>query len=116
MSGWRRCETCRKVLAADAYSGDDGVCTACLTGPAPKPKVTRASPVKTTRVATPRAPKPEPGPRAPLLGSIGSGDLEVRERRALRMAQQQLVELHSEEYAQLLASARGAEGLRPLSQ
>lgn len=115
MSGWRRCETCRKVLATEAYDGDGAVCTPCRTGPAPRtrqPVTTVTRTTRTTRTAVARAPQPEPGPRAPLLGAVGSGDLEVRERRALRAAQQQIIELHPEEYGQLLAAARQAEGLR----
>lgn len=109
MSGWRRCDRCRKVLAADAFEGDAATCTACLTAPAPKARATSAPVVRKT---TPKAPPPEPGPRAPLLGAVGSGDFEVRERRAQRAAAQQLVELHQEEFDQLLAQARRAEGLR----
>jgi hypothetical protein len=51
-------------------------------------------------------------PRRPLTGSVGSGDLEARERRAKRTAWEQLAELHAEEYEQLLQVARRAEGLR----
>jgi hypothetical protein len=113
VSGWRRCETCRKVLSGDAFEGEATVCSACVAGPPPRK---RAAPQKVTRTTTaPRAPKPEPGPRAPLMGAVGSGDLEVRERRALRAAAQQLAELHPEDFAQLLAAARSAEGLRTQS-
>jgi hypothetical protein len=107
VSGWKRCDTCRKVLAGDAFDGDATTCTACLTGPAPKVRTPRATTV--TRKVAPTAPKAESGPR---LGAVGSGDLEVRERRAQRSAAQQLVELHQEEFDQLLAAARRAEGLR----
>jgi hypothetical protein len=62
--------------------------------------------VKTVRPPTP------PAERAPLLGVVGSGDLEVRERRARKTATDQLAELHAEDFAQLLQSARRAEGLR----
>ena len=43
---------------------------------------------------------------------VGSGDLEVRERRAKKAALEQLAELHAEDYEQLLQAARRAEGLR----
>ena len=58
----------------------------------------------------------EPAVRRPLLGSVGSGDLEVRERRARRAASEALAQSHPEEFALLLRDARAAEGLRPLEQ
>lgn len=106
MASWKRCEQCRKVLAAEAFEGDTPICTACLTGPVVKARTTRATPVKTVRPATP------PAERAPLLGIVGSGDLEVRERRAKKVALEQLAEVHAEDYDQLLAAARRSEGLR----
>lgn len=107
MAAWRRCAQCRKVLAAEAFEGEGETCQACLTGPVAKPKVARgASTVKTVRPAAP------PSERAPLLGMIGSGDLEVRERRAKKSALEQLAEVHAEDYEQLLQAARRAEGLR----
>lgn len=110
MAQWRKCDTCRKVLAAEAFDGDSATCQACLTGPAPKARPARASAVTTTRAARP-APA-APSERAPLLGRAGSGDLEVRERRARRAALDQLAELHAEEFELLLAAARRGEGLR----
>jgi hypothetical protein len=107
MSGWRRCERCRKVKSTDEYDGDNPVCRTCLTGPAPKARKTT---VAVTRKVAPTA---EPAaPRRPSAGAVGSGDLEARERRAKRTAWEQLAELHEEEYQQLLAAARRAEGLR----
>ncbi len=106
MSAWQRCEKCRKVLQSEAFDGDATTCVACLTAPVVKPRATRASAVKTVRAATP------PAERAPLLGVVGSGDLEVRERRAKKAALQQLAEVHAEDYEQLLAAARRSEGLR----
>jgi hypothetical protein len=50
--------------------------------------------------------------RGPLLGVAGSGDLEVRERRARRAALESLAELHASDFEQLLAAARQVEGLR----
>jgi hypothetical protein len=58
-----------------------------------------------------RAATPSPE-RQPLRGVVGSGDLEVRERRARKTATDQLAEMHAEDFAQLLQSARRAEGLR----
>lgn len=115
MSGWRRCDTCRKVKPATDFDGDATTCQACLTTPTPAPRK-RSAPV-TTRTTTPRPPATpsEPAVRRPLLGSVGSGDLEVRERRARRTAGERLVEAHPEEFAQLLREARAAEGLRPLA-
>lgn len=109
MSGWRRCDTCRKVRSTDEYDGDSTTCRACLTAPAPTP---RKRAVTVTRTA-PRPPAAPPADRAPRLGSVGSGDLEVRERRARRAATDALAELHPEEFALLLRDARAAEGLRP---
>ena len=112
VSGWRRCDTCRKVLAADAFDGAAATCSACVAGPAPRK---RAAPAVTVRKAATTRPAAPEEPQAPRLGSVGSGDLEVRERRALRAAAQALQELHPEEFAVLLRNARAAEGLRPLS-
>ena len=106
MAGWKRCATCRKVLAADAFEGDNETCIACLTAPAPKVRAAKATPVKTVKAAT------VPVERGPLLGVVGSGDLEVRERRARKTALEQLSELHADDYEQLLQTARRAEGLR----
>ncbi len=55
---------------------------------------------------------PAGGPRRPPLGTVGSGDLEVRERRARRAAQEQLAGVHTEDFEQLRHAARRAEGLR----
>ena len=116
MSGWRRCERCRRVLAGEEFDGDDATCRACRSTPvggAPRP--VKAGPVTRTRKAP--APRPaaapvEVGPRQPLLGVAGSGDFEVRERRARRSALESLAEVHPEEFEVLLASARQVEGLR----
>ena len=112
MSGWRRCDSCRKVKQATDFDGEATTCQACLTTPAPTPRK-RSSGVVTTRKA-PASPA-APVDRGPRLGSVGSGDLEVRERRARRAAHDALAELHQEEFDLLLRNARAAEGLRPLS-
>lgn len=118
MSGWRRCDRCRKVRSTDEFEGEATTCTVCLTAPAPTARkrsttVTRSQ--TTPRPAAAPATPAEPAVRRPLLGSVGSGDLEVRERRARRAAQDALAESHPEEFALLLRDARAAEGLRPLS-
>jgi hypothetical protein len=105
VAAWIRCEKCRKVLAADSFDDGSMVCRPCLTGPPPKARKARASTVTTVRPAAPVE-------RGPLLGVAGSGDLEVRERRARRAALDQLAELHAEEFAALLSAARQVEGLR----
>ena len=116
MSGWRRCDTCRKVRSTDEYDGGVATCRDCVTGKSAAPKRKAAAPV--TRTAPTRAPKPEAapaGPRQPLLGTVGNGDLEVRERRARRAALELLAESHPEEFGLLLRDARQKEKLRPLS-
>jgi hypothetical protein len=111
VSGWRRCDGCRKVKAVDEYDGGAAICRACQAGP--PPRKARAS-VAVSRRVTPTA---EPAvPRRPSAGAVGSGDLEARERRAKRTAWEQLAELHEEEYEQLLQVARRAEGLRTSGQ
>ena len=114
MSGWRKCETCRKVRSTEDFDGDGPTCTPCRTTPVPVSR-TRATPVVRRTAPRPAAvPSPEAGPRRPLLGTVGSGDLEVRERRARRAAADALTQSHEQEFALLLRDARAAEGLRPL--
>ncbi len=108
MASWIRCDSCRKVLPASEFDDDATTCRGCLAGPPPKVKKARASAVTTVRAAS----APAPAERSPLLGVAGSGDLEVRERRARRAALDQLAELHPEEFAELLGAARQVEGLR----
>lgn len=109
MSEWRRCETCRKVRSTDEYDAEATTCRACLTAPTPTVRK-RVAPVTRTVRAPAAAVAAEP--RRPLTGSVGSGDMEARERRAKRIAWEQLAELHTEDYDQLLQVARRAEGLR----
>ncbi len=118
MSGWRRCDRCRKVRTTEEFDGDATTCNVCLTAPVP----TAARKRTTTVTRSQTAPRPsaaaapaEPAVRRPLLGSVGSGDLEVRERRARRAASEALAQSHPEEFALLLRDARAAEGLRPMS-
>ena len=115
MAGWRRCDRCRRVLSSEEYDGDSPTCRACLTTPVAKPRKAKAGPVTRTVASRPTAAAEVPaaaGPRRPLLGVAGSGDLEVRERRARRAAQEALAESHPEEFELLLQAARQREGLR----
>ena len=114
MSAWRKCDTCRKVRAGEEFDGSATTCNVCLTAPEPTVRKRAAPVVRTTRAPRPAAPAVESGPRQPLLGIVGSGDLEVRERRARRAAAEALAESHPEEFSRLLRDARQAEGLRPL--
>ncbi|MFP5220352.1 MAG: hypothetical protein ACLGIG_11590 [Actinomycetes bacterium] len=109
MSGWRKCDRCKKVRQTEEFDGDSSTCRACLTAP-----VRRKAATVTRSTTTPRAAaRPaEPTVRRPLLGSVGAGDLEVRERRARRAAHEALAASHPEEFALLLRDARLAEGLR----
>lgn len=117
MAGWQRCDRCRRVLPAEEFDPGATTCRACLTVKVPT-SPGRSSTV-TRRQATPRPAAASSNgsttgaPRSPLLGVRGSGDLEVRERRARRAAQDALAQSHPEEYALLLRDARLAEGLRP---
>ena len=117
MSGWRRCDRCRKVRTTEEFDDDATTCTVCLTAPVPTAARKRTTTVTRSQTAPrpPAAAPAEPAVRRPLLGSVGSGDLEVRERRARRAASEALAQSHSEEFALLLRDARAAEGLRPLS-
>jgi len=115
VSSWRKCDTCRKVLPVTDFDGDATTCRACLA-PAPAAARRRSAPVTSSRPAAARpVPVVPAGPRAPLLGTAGRGDLEVRERRAKRAATDALVEQYAQEYARLLRAARAAEGLRPMA-
>lgn len=105
------------MLQAEEFGGDPTTCTTCRTQPVAKAPSQRAGataksrsgPAPVTRIRPIDLP---PTPHAPRLGVAGSGDLEVRERRARRAAHQALAELHPEEFEQLLAAARAGEGLR----
>jgi len=103
------------VRSSDEFDGEATTCVVCLTVPTPVARKKAAPVVRTRTTPRPAAAPAEPAVRKPLLGSVGSGDLEVRERRARRAAQQALAESHPEEFGLLLRDARQAEGLRPLS-
>ena len=115
MSAWRKCDTCRKVRSTDEFDGEAATCVVCLTAPEPAVRKKATAVVRTRTAPRPAAAPAEPAARRPLLGSIGSGDLEVRERRARRAAAEALAQSHPEEFGLLLRDARAAEGLRPLS-
>lgn len=112
MAEWRRCDRCRRVLPAAEFDGDSTTCRDCLATPvkAPRTPTTRASGV-TTKRKPPADPTPE-GPRPVLRGVAGSGDLEMRERRARRLALDSLAETYAEDFEHLLQQARRDEGLR----
>ncbi len=93
------------MKATDQYDDDATSCRACLTAPPPRARK-RAAPVTRSVIAEP------PARRGPVTGTVGSGDLEARERRAKRTAWEQLAGQHAEEYEGLLQVARRAEGLR----
>ncbi len=117
MASWQRCDRCRRVLPGEEFDEGSTTCRACLTVPVKAPaERSKASAVTRSRTA-PRpaaaAAPSAPGPRAALRGVTGSGDLEVRERRARRAALEGLAESHPEEFALLLRDARAVEGLRP---
>jgi hypothetical protein len=118
MSGWRRCDTCRKVRSTEEYDGGAVTCRDCQTGRS-APARRKAAPVTRTAPTRPaKAAPPAPAaaaPRQPLLGTVGNGDLEVRERRARRAALEALAESHPDEFGLLLRDARQKEKLRPLS-
>jgi hypothetical protein len=107
VASWIKCDTCRKVLAADQFDDGSAKCRSCVAGPPAPVRKARASAVKTIRPAA-----PAPVERGPLLGVAGSGDLEVRERRARRAALDAHAEMHADDFEQLLAAARKGEGLR----
>lgn len=120
MAGWRRCDRCRRVLPGEEFDSDAATCRACRALPVRSVRATpavtriRTNPrqVAPRQAATPPAPS---GPRPALLGVVGSGDLEVRERRARRAALETLAVSHPEEFGLILRDARLVEGLRPAS-
>lgn len=106
MSGWRKCDTCRKVRPVEEFDEGSPTCRTCASSPARR----RGNPV-----AVARSPASAAGRavvrRVGAVGPVGMGDLEVRERRAKRAAWEALAAAHPEQFAALLAEARGAEGL-----
>jgi len=102
------------VRSTDEYDGEATTCNVCLAAPAPGARKRTATVTRTQTAPRPPTAAAEPAVRRPLLGSVGSGDLEVRERRARRKALEALAESHPEEMLLLLRDARAAEGLRPL--
>ena len=120
MAGWQRCDRCRRVLPGEEFDGDATTCRACLALPVKSVRTTSTvTRLRAPRQSAPRqaaAPPPAPsGPRPALLGVTGSGDLEVRERRARRAALETLAVSHPEEFGLILRDARLVEGLRPAS-
>lgn len=116
-SAWRRCDTCRRVLAIDNYPSPDEQATTCSECLAPKPVRKRRAPASTvttrraasggsapTKVAAPEAPA-APAEPVPLRAMVGRGEPAARRARARAIALEDLTEAHSEEYEQLLAAA-----------
>ncbi len=105
------------MLPGEEFDGDGATCRACLTLPVKTATVRAAGTVTRTRTTPrpPAAPPPAAGPRPALIGVAGSGDLEVRERRARRAALEALAQSHPEEFGLLLRDARLVEGLRAQS-
>ncbi len=102
MAQWRKCGSCNKVKAVEEFDGDADVCAACAGK-----RVRRAKAAPVTQSA-PRS----TAPRRPPVDARGTGDVEVRVRRARRRALDRLVELHPQEFEDLLKAERLAEGLR----
>ena len=114
MAAWRRCDRCRRVLQEEEFDGGSTTCRACLHVPVKTPGTPRSGGAVTRSRTAPKPPAAATpaGPRPALLGVAGSGDLEVRERRARRAALEALAESHPEEFGLLLRDARQVEGLR----
>jgi hypothetical protein len=117
-SAWRRCDTCRRVLAIDAFPSPDDEATTCSACLAPKPARRRStSPVTTRRApsagsasrrpAAPSVPAAPPEP-VPIRSMVGRGEPAARRARARAIALEDLTEAHAEEYQQLLAAAAAA--------
>lgn len=112
---WRRCDTCRRVLAIDAYPSPDDESTTCSECLAPKPATKRrrtSSAVTTRRTSssgsTPRRQPAEPAKPPepiPLRAMVGRGEPAARRARARAIALEDLTEAHADEYRELLASA-----------
>src|SRR5512140_2975589 len=104
---WRRCQKCRKVLAAEEFDEGSDVCRADLVKATAKPPATRAASAVTTRVVA--------APQAPQAGGVpglrGRGDTEVRARRARVRALERLAEQYSEDFDMFLREERTTEGL-----
>jgi hypothetical protein len=103
---WRRCQKCRRVLAAEEFDGDSEVCRSDLTKPAARPAASRAA-VVTTRVV---APTPVIAPGG-IPGLRGRGDTEVRARRARVRALERLAQHYADDFDLFLREERAAEGL-----
>src|SRR3954452_12521731 len=108
---WRRCDTCRRVLAIDKYPSPDEDATTCsdCLAPKPAPRRRRTAAATTTRrastpkpAATPSAP-PEP---IPLRAMVGRGEPAARRARARAIALESLTDAHPQEYRDLLAHAQ----------
>jgi hypothetical protein len=102
---WRRCQKCRKVLAADEFDEGSDICRADLVKATAKPPVPRAAAVTTRVVAA------QPAQPGGLPGIQGHGDTEVRARRARKRALERLAERYADDFEHYLREERVAEGL-----
>ncbi|NLT55342.1 MAG: hypothetical protein GXX79_12450 [Actinomycetales bacterium] len=114
-SQWQRCEECRKIRQIVEFSDDSQTCQECRDR-ASRPRssaqaAASRSAVRVTKVAAPTAPAAPANGTLTGVGVPGRGDREVRVRRARLRALEQLAAVHPEEFEELLAAARGDEGL-----
>jgi len=104
---WRRCQTCRKVLAAEDFEGDSAICRTDEAKATAAP-VTR---VAASRVTTRVVAKAKPAQPGVVAGLRGRGDTEVRARRARMRSLERLAEQFAEDFDLILREERAAEGL-----
>ena len=103
-ANWRRCQKCRKVLPIEDFDGDDEICRNDAAKATAATMTGRAS-VTSSVTTRPRA------QATPVRDIRGHGDPELRARRARSRALERLVQLHAEDFAELLGEERASEGL-----
>jgi hypothetical protein len=104
---WRRCTTCRRVLAEGEFEAGSAI---CRTDEA-KSRAPSAGSGPSARSATVTQRAVPAVQRTPVTDIRGRGDAEVRARRARARALDRLAERHAEDYQLLLREERTAEGL-----
>jgi hypothetical protein len=104
---WRRCQTCRKVLAAEEFDDDAAICRADQAKATAAPVARAPRSVVTTRVVA----KAKPAQVGVVAGLRGRGDTEVRARRARMRALERLSEQFADDFEHILREERNAEGL-----
>ena len=104
---WRRCQVCRKVLAAEDFDDDATVCRADQAKATAGPVTRAATSVVTTRLVA----KAKPAQPGVVAGLRGRGDTEVRARRARMRALERLAEQFAEDFDLILREERMTEGL-----